>query len=77
MSFTFDESDMREWSWWEMVAQLDTKSMEIVVGSDRSGGLVGCKLQPRPGSYDHKRHHEKKKMGSHKRTRGCLSGTLC
>ena len=42
-----------------MVAQLDGKSMQIVVnGADgRSRGLVTCELAPRPGPYDHKRHH--------------------
>ena len=63
MSYTFDESEMGEWSWWEMVAMLNSESMEFVVASDRSGGLVGCRLEPRPGSYDHKRHHEKNLAG--------------
>ena len=41
-----------------MVAQLDEKSMQIVVqGVDgRSCGLVSCMVAPRPNSYDHKRH---------------------
>ena len=30
---------------------------------DRSGGLVGCHFAPRPGSYDHKRHHAAKQRG--------------
>ena len=41
-----------------MVAQLDEKSMQIVVqGKDgRSCGLISCMVAPRPSSYDHKRH---------------------
>ena len=48
-----------QWSWHEMIAQLDEPSMEEVVNgpSGRSGGLVGCSFAIRPGSYDHKRHH--------------------
>ena len=48
-----------EWSWHEMIAQLDEASMEEVVTgpSGRSGGLVGCSFAIRPGSYDHKRSH--------------------
>ena len=55
---TFDASDMREWSWLEMVVALDRVSLEYVVqDGDRSRGLISCELRPRPGSYDHKRHH--------------------
>ena len=52
----------REWSWLEMLAQLDEDSMAFVVqGEDnRSRGLVGCDIAMRPGSYDHKRHHQLK-----------------
>ena len=48
-----------EWSWHEMIAQLDEASMEEVVTgpSGRSRGLVGCSFAIRPGSYDHKRSH--------------------
>ena len=63
MHFWFDETDIREWSWWELVTMLDRESMEFVVGPDRSGGLVTCRFEPRPGSYDHKRHHEKRFAG--------------
>ena len=55
--YTFDGSDMREWSWLEMVAALDRESLEYVVqDGDRSRGLVSCELRSRPGSYDNKRH---------------------
>ena len=47
---------MREWSWHEMVAQLDLDSLRYVVeGGDRSRGLVGCEFRRRPNSYDHER----------------------
>ena len=61
MSFEFDGDDMREWSWLEMVGQLDRESLAYVVeDGDRSRGLVACEIRWRPGSYDHKRHHEKR-----------------
>ena len=46
-----------QWSWLEMVAQLDTTSMELAVNgpNGRSGGLVGCSFALRPNSYDHVR----------------------
>ena len=49
---------MVQWSWKEMIAQLDEASMRVAVqGTEgRSRGLVGCYLAPRVGSYDHKRH---------------------
>ena len=31
VSFNYD--DWREWSWWEMVAQLDDESIDFVVGT--------------------------------------------
>ena len=47
---------MREWSWWELVAQLDDESLEYVVqDGDSSRGLIACEVRPRPNSYDHKR----------------------
>ena len=49
---------MREWSWHEMVAQMDLKSLTYVVegeGGNRSRGLVGCEFRPRRNSYDHSR----------------------
>ena len=49
----FIEDDLREWSWHEMVAQLDRKSLEYVVeDGNRSRGLVGCEFRPRRNSYD-------------------------
>ena len=52
--FWFEETDMREWSWWEMVSQLDEDSLTYVVeDGDRSRGLVGCEFRRRTGSYDH------------------------
>ena len=52
----FDEMDMREWSWWEMVAQLNEQSIEYVVEDGVLGrGLVGCDIRARRTSYDHQR----------------------
>jgi hypothetical protein len=50
----------------EMVAQLDEKSMSIVVkGKDgRSCGLIGCYFARRPNSYDHNRHRKLKDEGT-------------
>ena len=52
-----------------MVAQLDDDSLTYVVDGDdpnnRSGGLRGCSLSLRGGSYDHKRQvqvHQDEKM---------------
>ena len=54
--YSFVEDDMREWSWWEMVAQLDDESLRYVVqDGDRSRGFVGCEFRLREGSYDHSR----------------------
>jgi hypothetical protein len=41
-----------------MIAQLDEKSLDIVVKGmgGRSCGLIGCYLAPRPKSYNHQRH---------------------
>ena len=64
MSYEFDEDDMREWSWLELVAQLDEESLKYVVeDGDDSRGLIGCEFKQRPGSYDHKSHNEKKAAG--------------
>ena len=47
---------MREFSWHEMVAQLEPESLEKVVqDGDPNRGLVGCEFRPRRNSYDHKR----------------------
>ena len=58
MAWTFT-GEWRQWSWHEMIAQLDDDSMKkVVTGLEgRSGGLVGCSFAIRPGSYDHKRHN--------------------
>ena len=54
--FTFDHADMRCWSWWEMVAQMNEESIQYVVeDGDCRRGLVGCEFRRRTGSYDHKR----------------------
>ena len=54
--YWFVETDMRVWSWWEMVAQLDEASLRYVVeDGDETRGLVGCEFRKRTGSYDHSR----------------------
>ena len=53
MEYSFDENVMLDWSWLEMVAQLDEDSMFEVVGD----GLVRCEFSRRTNSYDHKTHH--------------------
>ena len=56
MEFWFDHADMRVWSWWELVAQMDEESIrDVVEDGDSSRGLVGCEFRPRTGSYDHSR----------------------
>ena len=52
MAYSFDKNVMLDWSWLEMVAQLDEDSMLEVVG----GGLVRCDFSRRPNSYDHALH---------------------
>ena len=51
-AYSFDKNVMLDWSWLEMVAQLDEDSMLEVVG----GGLVRCEFSRRPNSYDHATH---------------------
>ena len=65
MNFDFDESSSKDWSWFEMVAQLNADSMAFVVNGDdgRSGGLLSCSVAPRPNSYDHKRHTQLRLAG--------------
>ena len=65
MEYGFDYKTVRHWSWVDMIAQLDERSMrEVVLGpSGRSGGLVGCRFEQRLNSYDHKRHHALKSAG--------------
>ena len=54
--YWFDSQDMRGWSWWEMVAQMNEESIRYVCeDGDSSRGLVGCECRPRAGSYDHSR----------------------
>lgn len=62
MSYDFDTTTTKTWHWFELVAQLDDASMAYVVeGPDNSSsGLTRCWLAMRPGSYDHKRHHQLK-----------------
>ena len=59
MDFSFDDDAMINWSWLEMVAQLDEDSMFDVVGV----GLVRCVFAARPNSYDHKTHHANRMAG--------------
>ena len=65
MDYTFNENDMQEWSWQEMIASLDRESMEYVVNglAGRSGGVVGCSFSVRANSYDHKRQHMLREVG--------------
>ena len=54
--YWFNYEDMRVWSWWDLVAQMDEESVRYVVeDGDCSRGLVGCEFMRRTGSYDHKR----------------------
>ena len=71
MDWSFDETKLGQWSWLEMVAQLDDESMKVAVEGEqgRSRGLIGCELLPRPGSYDHKRHHQLKMAGRPERSK--------
>ena len=56
VKYWFNSDDMRLWSWWEMVAQMDEKSIKYVVeDGDCSRGLVACEVRRRTGSYDHSR----------------------
>jgi hypothetical protein len=66
MGYTFNTDVSHDWSWLEMVAQLDRESMAFVVSGpdNRSGGLVGCDVDSRPGSYDHARHHALRVAGA-------------
>ena len=55
--YWFESRDMRGWSWWEMVGQMNEESIRYVCeDGDSSRGLVGCECRPRTGSYDHSRH---------------------
>ena len=64
--YRFNEGNMREWSWLEMVAQMTDDSIRTLLGSDVRGhsrGLTHCSVEVRPNSYDHKRHDLIKKSG--------------
>ena len=64
MAYEFNERVWNEWSWVEMVAQLDDQSIAHVVKGDRSSGFVkACWFAQRPNSYDHKRHRQPKAEG--------------
>ena len=73
MDYDFDRQVMLEWSWLEMVAQLDRDSMKYVVeGDGGSRGIIGCEVAIRPGSYDHKRHHKWKTQNDTSRDKTCF-----
>ena len=59
MDFSFDVNAMIDWSWLEMVAQLDDGSMTDVVGV----GLVRCEFAACANSYDYKMHHANRMAG--------------
>ena len=51
---------MREWSWWDLVAQLTDEDIELVVEDGVPGpGLTGCEIQQRSDSYDRSRDFNK------------------
>ena len=65
-SFDFNTEIQKPWVWQEMVAQLDDKSMQLVVEGphcrsrgeepqSRNPALVGCCIK-QMNTYDHKRH---------------------
>ena len=66
MAWTFSD-ERRQWSWHELIAQLTDDGISQVVNGPQghSGGVVGCSLALRPGSYDHKRHHMLRQTGNH------------
>ena len=52
--YHFVEDDLHEWSWHEMVAQLDRPSLgKVVQDGNPTRGLVGCEFRPRRNSSDH------------------------
>ncbi len=61
-NYSIHPQSQREWSWLELVAQLQDEDLLTVVEGDdrRSRGLVGCLFSRRPNSYDHKTHHKMK-----------------
>ena len=58
-NYAFDFTQMKPWSWQEMIAQLVPDDiLWVVQGPDgHSSGLLGCAVTPRPNSYDVKRHY--------------------
>ena len=66
MQFSF-KTDRVQWSWLDMIAQLDEPSMRYVVNGDDSRGsgcgVTECWFTPRPGSYDHALQHANKDAG--------------
>ncbi len=66
MQFSF-KTDRVQWSWLDMIAQLDEPSMRYVVNGDESRGsgcgVTECWFTPRPGSYDHALQHANKDVG--------------
>ena len=57
--YRFNEENMREWSWLELVAQTTDDSIRALLGTDVRGhsrGVTNCSVEVRPNSYDHKRH---------------------
>ena len=79
MDYDFDRTQMVSWSWWEMVAQMEAESINVVCHGpeNRSRGLVGCQFSPRPQSYDHKRHHQLKHAQQHYGNPQLRFGTSC
>ena len=65
--YTFDQGKkMWPWCWLDMVAQMTDDSIRELLGEDGRGqsrGLTNCTCEPRPNSYDHKRHYAIKKRG--------------
>ena len=65
MSWSWEYSGLTSsWGWQRMLAALPDECLDELVGKDdgasRGGGVRGiyaCKLMPRLGSYDHKRHN--------------------
>ena len=56
-NYSWDETKWHDWTWQEMVAQMDTTSMRLVVHGpdDRSRGIVSCRLE-KTEITDHKRN---------------------
>ena len=59
-SFEYSGTPVR-WSWQRMLASFTDADLRKLAGRD--GGIVGCKLMQRCGSYDHKRHDVRNQEG--------------